>query len=84
MSESEHGANWPAERVLRLRRRLKMSQGAFARWIGVRQQTVSDWETGLHAPQGASRRMLSMLAEERAPYEARSGTWEDDDDGAGS
>lgn len=82
MSETERGANWPAERVLRLRRRLKMSQGEFARWIGVRQQTVSDWETGLHAPQGASRRLLSMLAEERAPYEARSGTWEEGDDGA--
>ena len=85
MSEDQRGGgDWPGERVLRLRRRLRMSQGEFARWIGVRQQTVSDWETGQHAPQGASRRLLSMLAEERAPYEAGSGTWEDGDDGADS
>lgn len=80
MSEDQRGGgDWPSERVLGLRRRLRMSQGEFARWIGVRQQTVSDWETGQHAPQGASRRLLSMLAEERAPYEARSGAWEDGD-----
>ncbi len=39
--------------------------------LGVRQQTVSEWETGLHAPRGASRRMLSIVAEQRAAYVTR-------------
>ena len=31
--------------------------------MGTRQQTVSEWETGLYRPRGASRKMLSILAE---------------------
>ena len=31
--------------------------------MGTRQQTVSEWETGLYRPRGASKKMLSILAE---------------------
>lgn len=31
--------------------------------LGVRQQTVSDWETGAYRPRGASRTVLSIVAE---------------------
>ena len=51
-----------------LRYDLGLSQDEFSRILGVRQQTVSEWETGLHAPRGASRRMLSIVAEQRAAY----------------
>lgn len=40
------------------------SQRALADELGVRQQTVSEWETGLYAPRGASKRLLSIVAEE--------------------
>ena len=50
-------------------RRLGLSQAAFARELGVRQQTVSEWETGRYAPRGASARLLSLF-EERGPYDA--------------
>lgn len=53
-----------------LRYDLGLSQDEFSRILGVRQQTVSEWETGLHAPRGASRRMLSIVAEQRAAYVA--------------
>ena len=53
-----------------LRYQLGMSQQEFSRVLGVRQQTVSEWETGLHTPRGASRRMLSIVAERRATYDA--------------
>jgi DNA-binding transcriptional regulator YiaG len=61
---------WTPERVAALRRRLGLSQAGLARLLGVRQQTVSDWETGLHRPRGASARLLWLVAEERAPYDA--------------
>ncbi len=51
-----------------LRYELGVSQQEFSRMLGVRQQTVSEWETGLHTPRGASRRMLSIVAEQQAPY----------------
>jgi len=38
--------------------------------LGVRQQTVSEWETGRYLPRGASERVLAMLAERARPYEA--------------
>ncbi|HZT07885.1 MAG TPA: helix-turn-helix domain-containing protein [Chloroflexota bacterium] len=47
----------------RLRRSLRLSQQEFAKQLGVRQQTVSDWETGLYAPRGASVRILDIVAE---------------------
>ena len=59
---------WDAEAVAGLRYRLGMTQQEFSRALGVRQQTVSEWETGLHQPRGASRRMLTIVAEQRAAY----------------
>ncbi len=59
---------WGAEDVTGLRYDLGVSQQEFSRMLGVRQQTVSEWETGLHEPRGASRRMLSIVAEQRAAY----------------
>ena len=47
----------------RLRRTLKLSQQAFAHQLGVRQQTVSEWETGAYQPRGASARLLDIVAE---------------------
>ena len=62
---------WDEEKVSGLRYRLGLSQAEFSKRLGVRQQTVSDWETGHHAPKGASVRMLSMVAEQAATYEAK-------------
>ena len=39
--------------------------------MGTRQQTISEWETGLYAPRGVSERMLGMVAESAGfAYEA--------------
>jgi transcriptional regulator with XRE-family HTH domain len=53
---------WDAGDVAALRERLGLSQEELARMLGVRQQTVSDWETGRHEPRGASLRVLSMAS----------------------
>ena len=55
--------SWKADRVRHLRRTLKLSQQAFAQELGVRQQTVSEWETGAYEPRGASARLLDIVAE---------------------
>ncbi|PFG73686.1 helix-turn-helix domain-containing protein [Thermoflexus hugenholtzii] len=66
---TERAAGWTPERVSALRRRLGLTQAEFARRLGVRQQTVSEWETGLHRPRGASTTLLRMLAEEAGRWE---------------
>ena len=71
MIEEGRNKDWKSESVAELRYELGMSQQELSLTLGVRQQTVSDWETGLHTPQGASKRMLSMVAEQKATYAVR-------------
>jgi DNA-binding transcriptional regulator YiaG len=54
--------------VAALRASLGLSQAAFAAELGVRQQTVSEWETGRYQPRGASVRILGYLAEAAPGY----------------
>jgi len=61
-------ASWDARGVKALRTHLGMSQQELAEEMGVRQQTVSEWETGMYRPRGASSTVLDMIAE-RAGFE---------------
>jgi DNA-binding transcriptional regulator YiaG len=54
---------WDAKSVRGLRRHLDLTQAQLAEELGVRQQTVSEWETGQYAPRGASERLLNIVAE---------------------
>lgn len=73
---SETPPQWDAERVRALRERLGLTQRQLADELGVRQQTVSEWETGIYRPRGASARMLRVVAERsRASYDAGNGQW---------
>ena len=54
---------WDAPEIRRLRRFMGLSQDSLAQELGVRQQTVSEWETGRYQPRGAADRLLSMVAE---------------------
>jgi len=47
-----------------------MTQRQLAEELGMRQQTISEWETGAYRPRGASARLLSVIAE-RAGFEYR-------------
>lgn len=69
---------WDADGVRALRRHLKLTQEEMARELGTRQQTVSEWETGMYRPRGISERLLSLIAERAGfRYDARQG--EEDD-----
>ena len=54
---------WDAEQVRALRGHLEMTQQKLAEELNVRQQTVSEWETGQYRPRGASERLLNLVAE---------------------
>ena len=56
-------SEWDKERIRALRRHLEVTQQEMAEEMGTRQQTVSEWETGLYRPRGASKKLLSILAE---------------------
>lgn len=55
--------DWSATRIRALRRHLDMTQQEMSDELGVRQQTVSDWELGYHHPRGGMARLLTIVAE---------------------
>ncbi len=80
------GPGWEATSIRALRRHLRLSQMGMAAELGTRQQTVSEWETSLYRPRGASVRLLTIIAERAGfKYDARgsiSKKREDEDAGA--
>lgn len=54
---------WTAEDVRALRAHLGLSQEALSQRLGMRQQTVSEWEIGKHRPRGGSLTLLNTIAE---------------------
>ncbi|MEX2246970.1 MAG: helix-turn-helix domain-containing protein [Dehalococcoidia bacterium] len=54
---------WDAGLVRGLRQHLELTQEELAGELGVRQQTVSEWETGAYRPRGASERLLCIVAD---------------------
>ena len=69
MTAFSGGRKWTRDEIIAWRQRLGLSQADFASRLGVRQQTVSEWETGKYAPRGASLTVLRMVAEEPADYD---------------
>lgn len=55
--------SWDRRRIRELRRHLGLTQAELARNLGVRQQTVSEWETGQYEPRGTSVTLLRIVAE---------------------
>ena len=54
---------WNGELVKALRFYLGLNQTQLAEKLGVRQQTISEWETGVYTPGRAMSKYLSMVAE---------------------
>lgn len=54
---------WRAAEVRALRAHLGVTQEELSRQLGMRQQTVSEWEVGKHRPRGASLTLLGVIAE---------------------
>lgn len=63
MAAKRPSYGWNARRVRALRDHLAVTQEELAAELNVRQQTVSEWETGQYRPRGASERLLTLVAE---------------------
>jgi DNA-binding XRE family transcriptional regulator len=55
---------WDGTLVRALRLHMGLTQGQLAAELGVRQQTISEWENGAYAPTRASSNLLSRVARE--------------------
>ena len=49
------------DEIKETRKKLGVSQGVFAVVLGVSKKTVESWETGRYTPDGAARRLITML-----------------------
>jgi DNA-binding transcriptional regulator YiaG len=78
--KAQYHPSWDGAAVRALREHLAVTQDGLAAELGVRQQTVSEWETGQYRPRGASARLLTMVAE-RAGFEYEAGSNPDKMDG---
>ncbi len=54
---------WDADLVRALRAYLGVNQSGLANILGVRQQTVSEWEKGVYAPTRSRSKHITMVAE---------------------
>ena len=55
---------WDNQHIQALRQHLDLTQRELADKLGTRQQTISEWETGMYKPRGASATLLSIIAEQ--------------------
>ena len=58
-----HRQQWDGRYIQALRHHLNLTQREMSKLLGTRQQTVSEWETGMYKPRGTSATLLSMVAE---------------------
>jgi len=54
---------WDSQGIKALRAHLGLTQQELADELGTRQQTISEWETGMYRPRGTSATLLSLIAE---------------------
>jgi putative transcriptional regulator len=54
---------WDSGSIHALRRHLGLTQQQMSDELGTRQQTISEWETGMYRPRGGMNRLLTLIAE---------------------
>jgi putative transcriptional regulator len=54
---------FPAKKIRQLRLRERASQAVFARYLNVSTGLISQWERGEKRPQGASLKLLTLVAQ---------------------
>ena len=54
---------WNSQAIRSLRKRLGQTQAQFAASLGVRRQTVSEWENGVYTPERSTVKHLQLIAQ---------------------
>lgn len=67
--------DWDGMSINALRKHMGLTQQELADELGTRQQTISEWETGMYKPRGASVTLLTIVAE-KAGFEYKAGSSE--------
>ena len=63
MTPKQKQITWDGLRIRALRQHLTLTQTKLAEELGTRQQTISEWETGMYSPRGTSATLLTIVAE---------------------
>ena len=63
MTQKQKRIGWDKQKIRALRRHLELTQAKLAEELGTRQQTISEWETGMYKPRGTSATLLTLVAE---------------------
>jgi DNA-binding transcriptional regulator YiaG len=63
MTKGKPKIEWNANTIKALRRHMGLTQTEMSKELGTRQQTISEWETGMYKPRGATRTLLNIIAE---------------------
>ncbi len=57
---------WNQVAIKALRKHMGLTQAKFSEELGVRRQTVSEWENGLYAPDRSTAKHLALIAKQNA------------------
>ena len=63
MAKGKPKIEWNADTIKALRRHMGLTQKEMSEELGTRQQTISEWETGMYEPRGATTTLLNIIAE---------------------
>ncbi len=63
MGGKKRQAKWDKYSIRALRRHLGLTQVELAKILGTRQQTISEWESGVYKPRGATVTLLNIVAD---------------------
>jgi DNA-binding transcriptional regulator YiaG len=55
---------WKQEAIKALRKHMGLNQAEFAEQVGVRRQTVSEWENGVYDPDRSTTKFLELIAKQ--------------------
>ena len=64
MGKRKVAYQWDADSIRALREHMGLTQQQMSEELGTRQQTISEWETGMYQPRGGSNRLLTLVAEQ--------------------
>ncbi|MEL7141978.1 MAG: helix-turn-helix transcriptional regulator [Cyanobacteria bacterium J06643_4] len=57
---------WEQQAIRALRKHMGMTQAKFAAELGVRRQTVSEWENGVYEPDRSTAKHLELIARQKS------------------